>query len=197
MIDNQSSGKKLYATTKDILDILVYGGAIVIGAMVIPLAISAAIPDLTLELIGKVWEKYDQRRLKRTLKEMLERQMLVLSDTNREVTIIVTEKGKRQLLKYNIKTMTLNKPEVWDGKWRVVIFDVKEGKKSMRESLRRKMKQLEFYQLQKSVYVSPYPCEKELLFIRQYYLIGGEVSYFLATNLEQEDYLVEKFSLKK
>lgn len=197
MVDNQESAKKLYATTKDILDILVCGGAIVIGAMVVPFAISAAIPDLTKEIIGEVWEKYDQRRLKRTLKEMIERRMLALSETDKETTIIVTEKGKRQLLKYNIKTMTLNKPDVWDGKWRVVIFDVKEGKKSMRESLRRKMKQLEFYQLQKSVYVSPYPCEKEMSFIRQYYLIGGEVSYFLATDLEQEGFLIDKFSLNR
>lgn len=187
---------KVYATTEEILTLLAKGLLIAI-AWTSPYAGAELVKHLSFQLIDKVWEKYDQRRLKRTLNEMVMREMLALNEKDREITIIVTEKGKRQLLKYNIKKMKLEKPKVWDGKWRVVIFDVKEGKKSLREALRRKMKQLEFYQLQKSVYVTPYPCGREVTFIRQYYLIGDEVSYFLATELEQEELLVERFSLRK
>lgn len=189
--------KKIYATTKEILDILATGGGIAIIAVVTPLAIQYALPEITLELVNELLQKYDQRRLRRTINEMIKREMIALHEEDKETTIIVTEKGKRQLLKYNIQKMKLEKPKHWDGKWRVVIFDVKEGKKVLRNALRTKMQQLEFYQLQKSVYVSPYPCEKEISFIRQYYLVGDEVTYFLATNLEQEDLLTAKFSLNK
>lgn len=150
---------------------------------------------LILKLTEDVWKKYDQRRLKMTLKDMIKRETIALSERDEETTIIVTEKGKRQLLKYNLQKMQLEKPKKWDGKWRVVIFDVKEGKKALRNALRNKMQQLEFYQLQKSVYITPYPCDKEISFIRQYYLVGDEVSYFLAADLENEELLKVKFSL--
>lgn len=43
----------------------------------------------------------------------------------------------------------------WDGKWRVVIFDIEEKKKVVRNFLRRKLVSLGFGQLQESVYISP------------------------------------------
>lgn len=194
---NTKQEKRKYATREEVLDLIAKGGTIAIVAMVTPFAISAVIPDLALELADKVWQKYDQRRLKRTVKEMIQRELLAYNEADKETALVVTNKGKKTLLKYNIKRMELEKPKTWDGKWRVVIFDVMEGKKSLREALRNKMKQLGFYQLQKSVYVTPYPCDKEISFIREYYLIGSEVSYFLATELEQEGELVKKFELRK
>ena len=188
--------KKVYATTEEILTLLGKGFLIAI-AWTSPYAGSALLKHVILKFVNKVWEKYDQRRLRNTLNEMIKREMIALHEEDKETTIIVTEKGKKQMLKYNIQKMRLEKPKHWDGKWRVVIFDVKESKKVLRNALRNKMQQLEFYQLQKSVYVSPYPCEKEISFIRQYYLVGDEVSYFLATNLEQEETLKKIFSLNK
>lgn len=192
---NSQNKKGVYATTDEILTLLTKG-LIIMTAWTSSYAGTGLVKDLSLKLFDKVWKKYDQRRLKRTLNEMIKREMLALHEDDKETTIIVTEKGKRQLLKYNINKMKLEKPKKWDGKWRVVIFDVKEGKKSLREALRRIMKRLEFHQLQKSVYVTPYPCGREISFIRQYYLIGNEVSYFLATELEQEKLLKAKYSLK-
>lgn len=46
-----------------------------------------------------------------------------------------------------------NKP--WDGKWRIVIFDIEEENKKSREYLRFKLNSLGFGKLQDSVYVSP------------------------------------------
>ncbi len=44
----------------------------------------------------------------------------------------------------------------WDGKWRVVIFDVPERVRGRRDFLRRELSELGFRQLQKSVWVTPY-----------------------------------------
>ncbi len=44
----------------------------------------------------------------------------------------------------------------WDKKWRVMIFDIEETNRKIRDSLRYKIKQLGFGYLQKSVWVSPY-----------------------------------------
>lgn len=45
----------------------------------------------------------------------------------------------------------------WDGKWRIVIFDIPEKQRPNRWSLRHKLKDLGFGNLQKSAFISPYP----------------------------------------
>lgn len=45
----------------------------------------------------------------------------------------------------------------WDGKWRIVIFDIPEKQRPNRWSLRHKLKELGFGNLQKSAFISPYP----------------------------------------
>lgn len=44
----------------------------------------------------------------------------------------------------------------WDGKWRVVIFDIEEVKRRVRDKLREKLRSLGFGMLQESVWVTPH-----------------------------------------
>jgi len=66
----------------------------------------------------------------------------------------LTEKGKKNIKK-RFPLFTLNH-KVWDNKWRIVIFDIEEKNKIIRETLRRKLKELGFGQLQKSVWITPH-----------------------------------------
>ena len=50
----------------------------------------------------------------------------------------------------------------WDGKWRVVIFDIPQELHNKRNRFRKRLKLLGFYMVQKSVFAFPYPCEGEL-----------------------------------
>ena len=45
----------------------------------------------------------------------------------------------------------------WDGKWRMVVFDVPEQARAVRNRLRYLLKEFGFYSLQASVYVYPFP----------------------------------------
>ncbi len=42
----------------------------------------------------------------------------------------------------------------WDGKYRIVLWDIPESKRRVRDLLRRRLKELEFKNVQKSVWVS-------------------------------------------
>lgn len=42
----------------------------------------------------------------------------------------------------------------WDGKWRIVIFDIPEERRIIRNLFRRNLKKWGFKQLQKSVWIS-------------------------------------------
>ena len=48
----------------------------------------------------------------------------------------------------------------WDGKWRFVVFDIPEKERNFRDVVRRRLKELDFKQLQRSVWFSPLPLRK-------------------------------------
>jgi len=59
----------------------------------------------------------------------------------------------------------------WDGKWRLVIFDVPVGQDSRRDRLRRYLREKGFGYLQNSVWITPDPLEAE-----REILAGGRVN---------------------
>lgn len=186
--------KRSYPSSKEILELLEAGALIAIIWMS-PYGGAELVKQLTFKILDKVWGKYDQARLRQNLKRLVDRRLLDIKQEGKETIVVVSEKGKKLLLRYNLKEIRLNKPKVWDHKWRIVIFDIGEDKKILRDRLRDTIKSLGLYPLQKSVFVTPYLCRKEIAFLRQYYGIGDEVSCFTAVDLEEEEFLKKKFNL--
>lgn len=50
----------------------------------------------------------------------------------------------------------------WDGLWRIVIFDIEEKRKYVRDRVRAKLRELGFGMWQKSVYISPHSVAEEI-----------------------------------
>jgi len=66
----------------------------------------------------------------------------------------LTSKGQGKITRdFSLKGLQNKK---WDGKWRVVIFDINEKKRKDRDSLRNKLRELGFGMIQESVWISPY-----------------------------------------
>jgi len=72
----------------------------------------------------------------------------------------LTRKGKMDLLLSKAKIAA---PRRWDGKWRMVLFDIPEVARSERDRLRTLLKANKFIQLQNSVYVSPFPLNQSAI----------------------------------
>lgn len=105
----------------------------------------------------------------------------------------LTPKGKEIAKKYLVDQMEFRIPKVWDKKWRLVIFDIPEDKRSARDVLRDKLMRIGFIQLQKSVYVYPFDCLKEIELIKDMYCISPYVQYVLADRIETELNILENF----
>lgn len=73
---------------------------------------------------------------------------------NGQVYYSLTNIGRKRVKRY-FPLLKLQ-GQKWDGLWRVVIFDIKEKEKAVRNRLRNKLKSLGFGQWQKSVYLSPF-----------------------------------------
>ena len=89
-----------------------------------------------------------------------------------------TEKGKEKIKKLIFEEMNVTKPKRWDGKWRLVIFDIPESRKQARNALRDKLKEMNFYQCQRSVWIHPFPCGEEVAFITHLFNIEPYVKVF-------------------
>jgi len=105
----------------------------------------------------------------------------------------LTEKGKKTLLKYLTNDLLIEIPKLWDKKWRVVIFDIPETRKLARNVLREKLKELGFLKIQKSVFIFPYECQKEIDFLRKSYEIEQHVLYMVVESIETDVNLVSYF----
>lgn len=81
---------------------------------------------------------------------------------DKKYQILLTTDGELKTYNYKIPHLKISIQKKWDGKWRMIIFDIPEKFKIARDILRERLKLLGFIQLQKSVWVHPYPCWSEL-----------------------------------
>jgi phenylacetic acid degradation operon negative regulatory protein len=190
----KTSKEGLYATSYEILKLL-SKGLVVAVLLTSPYGGKAIAKYLAAEIKKKFNANYDQNRLAQSLRRLTQGDLLKITPQNGQEIVELTKKGRKRLLFYDLKQLTLIKPPRWDGFWRVVIFDIDEGKRHFRNALRRQMQQMDFYRLQESVFVTPYPCEKEISLIRDYYDTQDDVLIITAAKLENEALLKRIFNL--
>jgi len=149
----------------------------------------------TLKLIGRGWGKIREEEIKAKIRALY-RSKLLRTKTEKDgvLTLTLSEKGKVKALRYSLDEMKIKKQQ-WDGKWRIVIFDVPEGQKSSRDALRFRLKKLGFHELQKSVFVHPSDCQDEINFITEFYQIKPYVRYGLLQSIDNGFHLRQIFGL--
>lgn len=109
----------------------------------------------------------------------------------------ITPAGKRILAFEEQKAMLTNKKKRrWDKRWRVIIFDIPEQRRKIRDRLRIIMRELGFAHLQDSVWVYPYDCEDLMMLLKADLKIGVAVLYMVVEHIENDTHLREQFSLK-
>lgn len=108
----------------------------------------------------------------------------------------LTPKGEAKLRWLELNDYKLKKPKRWDKKWRVIIFDVHEGRKYIRDKIRRTLVGIGFVRLQYSVWVYPYDCEDLITLLKADFKIGKEVLYLIVDTIENDAVLKKQFGLK-
>lgn len=92
---------------------------------------------------------------------------------NGQVYLRLTGEGKEKLVR-DFPLLSFQKQK-WDGKWRIVLFDISELNRKKRDMLRIKLKELGFGMFQESVYISPHNFTKDLV----EFLLASQLSGFV------------------
>ena len=115
---------------------------------------------------------------------------------NSEGRYRLTERGEKsveRILMYEYKV-----PEQihWDGRWRMLLFDVREKRRKTRTKLRHLLEAAGFLRLQDSVWIYPYPCDEFVALVRAQLASGvGELRSTVVEALESDRAFREHFNL--
>ena len=123
--------EKIKSIAKCVLGVLGVAGVLTIAAIA-PNSIQM------LKMFGLKNKRYKTKSVYSSLKRMQNQRLIEITERDGQTIISITEKGKKRFLSYNFETMTIFAPKKWDGKWRIVGFDIPEKKKAAREALRKK-----------------------------------------------------------
>ena len=137
------------------------------------------------------------RRIDQALYRLKKRKLVEFTDGNVGRPVVqLTEDGKKMIEKLVLCEYRISEMPVWDGKWRIIIFDIKEKRRRIRERLRTLLFGAGFVRLQDSVWVVPYPCDEFVQLVRAHLASGtGELLAFVAEGLEADRRLREHFGL--
>ncbi|MBI3558932.1 hypothetical protein HY085_00910 [Candidatus Gottesmanbacteria bacterium] len=143
----------------------------------------------------KEWKKFNLGYLRKTLKKLEKQKLVEVEEKDGRAIIKLTAAGQKKVLEANLDRLKIEKPARWDGKWRLIFYDILDGKRETRDKFRQILKSLEFYPLQESVYLHAFPCEKEVEFLRHYLGITGEVRLITAEKIENDQLFRDYFDI--
>ncbi|MFZ2299874.1 MAG: hypothetical protein WAW00_01915, partial [Candidatus Moraniibacteriota bacterium] len=132
--------------------------AIILAAIVLPGAVSLALMAPNAVQIIKLFKKMDRKyqtptHLRKVVEKMRKQGYLSVKKYGGEEKVILMDKGRYELLKYKLRERKLQIPKKWDRKWRIIIFDIQETRRLLRDKIREQIQRFGFHKLQQSVWV--------------------------------------------
>jgi DNA-binding transcriptional regulator PaaX len=145
-------------------------------------------------------KKEQQQQIIKRLQRLEKKNLITFEQTDKDKQIIrLTNKGQAQLGKQDVVQQYRtyqNEQYQWDGIWRIVMFDIPQENKTHRHELRRLLQACGFRQVQKSVYVAPYPCKPLRDYISRNRNIGSYIHLIKGEYVGDDERLRKEFCLE-
>ncbi len=121
----------------------------------------------------KMRREYARKKSKKNFSQFINylkrKGYIKIKNLEEKKAVLLTEKGFDKVINSKIKLSKRKRRK--DGKWQMIIFDIPEKKRFLRDALRVKLYFLGYKLLQQSVWVSPYDVSKETeKFLREHSL---------------------------
>jgi CRISPR/Cas system-associated endoribonuclease Cas2 len=111
--------------------------------------------------------------------------------------IEITDAGKRALaLEQEKARVAAMQGKRWDKRYRIVMFDIPQKRKNMRDSVRRLLRECGFLRLQDSVWIYPYDCEELITLVKSDMRLGKDLLYVIVDSMENDGWIRKHFGLR-
>jgi len=167
--------------TKDVFRWLMITGAV---------AIAATSPYFVTNLltVRKKLNKYPKQKIRSAFYKFKKQGLINIRQENHQIYISLTDEGKKKAGWLQIDSLKIAKPQRWDKRWRMAMFDIAQTKKLSREALRGKLKEIGFRPFQKSIWIHPFNCEAEIELLRNFFnLSDKELRLIIAENIGEDN----------
>lgn len=174
--------------SKVILAVLGVAGLVTV-AVIAPGILIAMNELLKSDKMGRKFTKKQKiQKISRSFYYLKSSGLIKFKMSGSDLKVRLTSLGKKRLVKINIDSLQIQKPEYWDGKWWQVAADIPTKQyRSGADSLRQKLKQMHFYLLQRTLWFYPYDPRPEVEYIVNYYGISRFVTVMEVSRLDKDD----------
>ncbi|MBI3384940.1 hypothetical protein HY030_01970 [Candidatus Gottesmanbacteria bacterium] len=176
---------KKFLSQENLLNILRLGGLLTV-AILAPNSLRILKP---LFLNEKEREEYYPYSVSNAATKLWRKGLVEVKETNQGYAVKLTVKGQEKILQFELNSLEIKIPKIWDGKWRMVFFDIPERLKKQRNFICKKLKEMNFYSMQESVFIHPFPCENEIEFIREVIGVPHDVKIGTLEKVENDEEL--------
>ncbi len=166
------------------------------------LRVAASVENLTTEMFcGSIYKMYkliDRHEQERKYHSILSARARLIKNgllMKKGAFVELTAKGKKTLREWEYADYKVPRPEKWDGKWRILIFDIPERRRHLRDMLRNTLRAIGFKRLQDSVWVYPYDCEDFITLLKADFKIGKDLLYIIGEAVENDRVLRDYFEV--
>lgn len=150
---------------------------------------------MSLESLNYFGEKR-KKNLYAVFSRLLAKKLVAVEKRVKERSFRLTERGLDTLFSLFPKLQYSRQP--WDGFWRLVVYDIAESEKFLRDRLRKELKHFGFKFVQKSVWLCPFAIEEDLEKILKKEKLWGKLLIFKARLSDEETRrLVKQFWEKR
>jgi len=178
-----------YSTVRAVLDIL------------LDLGESITAFDSPYQTMRREWRRQTRPELvmwryNRAMQYLKKRGEIAVFEKNNKRFVKLTKKGKVRALLLKL-CQDFKRSQVWDGKWRGIIWDIPEKSSKERDKIRRLVKVLGFYPLQKSVFITPYPLPASAVGYLKESGLDRYIRFLRVDKLDNEKSLKKHFGVKR
>ena len=108
----------------------------------------------------QIGSRFSRSGYYKAVERLEKRGMLKKIRRENRIFLKLTEKGRTRIKKHREAGKIRSRS--WDGKWRLIIFDIPEESNRLRYLLRKFLKTLGYAKVQRSIWISPFDFQKEI-----------------------------------
>ena len=164
------------------------------AAVVAPGGVAGTLKVIEEIIEGKKVPLYEQNQIDRALRYLKSRKLIHIQMQYQKEVFSLTKLGYFRTKKL-LKSFCIQKPKKWDGKWRMVVFDIPVSKKNTADLFRNQLKNLGLANLQKSIWIHPYDCRDQVYYLAGNLFIKPYVRYIVAEEVTGEQDLKNRFGI--
>lgn len=172
-----------------VLEVVATTGIVALSALALPLLIS----------VGMVAKQSGYRvryNAKTTAGRLAQKGLVKFVEKNGRKHLEITEAGRRVIAIEQARALSSARAKRrWDKRYRVVMFDIPQTRKSTRDRLRSLMRDFGFLRVQDSVWLSPYDCEELVALVKAELRLGKDVLYAIVEEIENDGWIKKHFGL--